>query len=346
LDVSNCTVLEELNIGENPNLTEVCVWTTPFPPAGVNVTTDGSPNVYFTTECYSDSIVFIPDTAFLYALIDEGVDTNGDSLISYSEAEAITSLYVVNDNISDMSGIEAFINLDSLDCSLNKLTTLDVSNNTAFTALWCGANQLTSLDVSGCTKLEHLICYALFTGGNQLTSLDVSNNTALTELWCQDNQLTSLDVSNNKALNSLICDNNQFKSLDISNNTALEKLSLDYMPTLNQVCVWTTPFPPVGVSVYSAGSPNVYFTTECSITAVRDNQLSELSFYPNPTHNQINLNGLEYPADIIIYNISGQLMKSFQQINKTIDITELTTGVYILRLALKDKTVVQKVVKE
>ena len=31
--------------------------------------------------------VSIPDTAFLYALIEEGVDTNGDGLVSYAESE-------------------------------------------------------------------------------------------------------------------------------------------------------------------------------------------------------------------------------------------------------------------
>ena len=40
----------------------------------------------------SDSIVSIPDTAFLNILIQERVDTNGDSLISYSEAELVLSL--------------------------------------------------------------------------------------------------------------------------------------------------------------------------------------------------------------------------------------------------------------
>ncbi len=36
----------------------------------------------------------IPDTAFLHALIVNGVDISGDSLISYSEAEEITYLDV------------------------------------------------------------------------------------------------------------------------------------------------------------------------------------------------------------------------------------------------------------
>jgi Leucine-rich repeat (LRR) protein len=64
--------------------------------------------------------VNIPDTAFLYALIDESVDTNGDSLISYAEAEAVTYLEFSYKIISDMTGIEAFINLDTLDCYHNQ----------------------------------------------------------------------------------------------------------------------------------------------------------------------------------------------------------------------------------
>jgi hypothetical protein len=39
---------------------------------------------------------------------------------------------------------------------------------------------------------------------------------------------------------------------------------LDNMPTLLEVCVWEMPFPPEGVEIDTTGSPNIYFTTECS----------------------------------------------------------------------------------
>lgn len=73
-----------------------------------------------------DSIVSIPDTVFLYALIDEEVDTDGDSLISYGEAFDIKELDISHNfenrgNISDLTGIEAFGNLIDLDCSYNIL---------------------------------------------------------------------------------------------------------------------------------------------------------------------------------------------------------------------------------
>jgi len=161
--------------------------------------------------------VNIPDEAFLNALIELGVDTNGDGAISPSEAEVIPHLDVSERRISDITGIEAFINLERLNC-------------------W----------------------------KNQLTGLDVSQNTTLTYLYCAYNQLTSLDVSNNTALIVLHCFGNQLSSLDISNNFSLKNIQLRDMPSLNEVCVWEMPFPPAGVELDIANSPNINFTTECS----------------------------------------------------------------------------------
>ena len=51
----------------------------------------------------------IKDKSFLNALVERGVDTNGDSIIiSYPEAEAVKFLDLSNCGISDMSGIELF----------------------------------------------------------------------------------------------------------------------------------------------------------------------------------------------------------------------------------------------
>jgi Leucine-rich repeat (LRR) protein len=84
--------------------------------------------------------------------------------------------------------------INSLVCSNNQLTNLDVSNNTGLELLNCNGNQLTSLDVSKNTRLINLSC-----ADNRLTSLTVNKNvsdkTALTTLYAGNNQLTSLDVS-------------------------------------------------------------------------------------------------------------------------------------------------------
>ena len=96
-------------------------------------------------------------------------------------------------------------------CSDNKITTLDVSQNTALERLWCTDNQLTALDVSKNTALTDLYCY-----NNPLTALDVSKNTALEILDCYNNQLTALDVSQNTSLMWFSCTGNQIKGEEMT----------------------------------------------------------------------------------------------------------------------------------
>ena len=164
----------------------------------------------------------IPDTnfeAFLEAnAMGDGIANN--QLVITANINRVTTLNVFFENIADLTGIEYFIALTTLNCSMNQLTSLNLSTNTALTTLNCNGNQLTSLDVSTNTALTDLICYS-----NQLTSLDVSTNTALTSLRCDINQLTSLDVSINTALTTLECQLNQLTSLDVSTNTALTSLT-------------------------------------------------------------------------------------------------------------------------
>ena len=64
----------------------------------------------------------IPDINFLNALIDRGIDTNGDGLISDWEAEAVHNLDVSDCGIWVIEGIEMFVNLEILNCRNNHIT--------------------------------------------------------------------------------------------------------------------------------------------------------------------------------------------------------------------------------
>lgn len=182
-----------------------------------------------------------PDENFRNFLI-EYYGQNG--VIPDEEISEINTLILSMRNIENLKGIELFTELRELYCSLNpltsldisknkkleklesditQLTSLDVSNNTALTFLSCTFNNLTSLDVSKNTALTLLSC-----PGNQLTSLDVSHNTVLEELNCERNQLTTLNVSHNPELVKLECLWNLLTSLDITNNTKLKYFSCEY----------------------------------------------------------------------------------------------------------------------
>lgn len=88
------------------------------------------------------------------------------------------------------------------------------------------------------------------------------------------------------------------------------------------------------------------FTLLTTISSIRDNHedILKVCVFPNPANNIINITGLSSPSKIKIYNIQGQLLKSFQHVNNTIDISDLQPGVYFLKLQMRNKTLVRKVV--
>jgi len=133
-----------------------------------------------------------------------------------AEMASVTELNIAEKGLTDLSALKYFTGLQTLDCSGNLLTTLDVSALTSLTSLDCHRNELTKLDVSGLTNLTSLDCTF-----NSLTTLDVSALTSLTSLDCYRNELTALDVSNLTLLTKLDCDYNQLKELDVSNLTHL-----------------------------------------------------------------------------------------------------------------------------
>jgi Leucine-rich repeat (LRR) protein len=285
------------------------------------------------------------NTALLGLICSENQLTSLD----VSGCNALTELYCYYNPLTnlDVSGCNALTRLDLsvLPSIYHQLTSLDVSGCIALTYLRCWDQQLTSLDVSDCIALEALYC-----GFNQLTSLDISNNTALTYLDCDDNQLTSLDVSKNTALIGLDCDENQLTSLDVSKNTDLHWLSLQNMPTLYDVCVWELPFPPADKDDYvvdTAGSPNVYFTTDCLTNIQSDyKENSTINIYPNPSDGIINIDIENINnATIEIYDVNGTLIfsKVLNSESEKIDISGFSGGIYLVKVKQDGTVIVGKV---
>lgn len=162
--------------------------------------------------------VNIPDANFKYALLNQSpnIDLNNNGEIELSEAETVTYLNVSDYQIQNMTGIQAFTSLNSLDCFRNKISLLDVSKNLALTKLYCNSNNLTTLDVSQNILLTELVCPY-----NNIQNLDLSKNVALTSIGCHSNQLNSLDVSQNTLLSTLNCSANNISFIDIRTNTSL-----------------------------------------------------------------------------------------------------------------------------
>ncbi len=171
-------------------------------------------------------------------------DTDSNDILSKTERDKVIKIECNNKGIQSLEGIAYFEKLDSLKCTDNELTTLDVSENLLLYELQCWNNQLTGLDLDANTKLLYLYCsnnnidsldvsknvnlMKLSCASNNLTSLNLTSNPLLQYVECQYNALTTLEIGTNVKLLSILCNKNQLTSLDVRSASNLETLVCSY----------------------------------------------------------------------------------------------------------------------
>jgi surface protein len=196
--------------------------------------TDIDSQTSFSLDCSSTggATVSIPDSYFENYLesIGAGNGINFDGLVDAAAVAALTSVDLNGlGTVEDLSGIEFFTSLTSLNVSGNVIESVDLSSNTLLFSLDISDNSFTSIDVSNNINLG-----SLTVSNNNLTSLDVTNLSDLEILRCASNQLTELNVTQNVALTELNCNSNSLENLNLLSNINLEKLyaesnSLEYL---------------------------------------------------------------------------------------------------------------------
>ena len=221
LDISGLEALTSLKAAGNPNLT--CIQTTQLQIDTYGSIWNKDATAEFSTNCEGLWEVYLPDPnlySAIYAI--EGIDTNGDGIISFTEAQNFTGvLDLSNQNISDLTGIMAFSNITTLILSGNKLTNLDtVFNQKRVTLFSKGIKEQKIIKTSFFNSLE-----ILDVSNNELTILNISSFSNLKKLNCSYNLLSVLDVSHNLLLEDLNTESNLLNGLDVSLNNSLSILN-------------------------------------------------------------------------------------------------------------------------
>lgn len=171
----------------------------------------GNDNPYIPDEPNIDP----EDDIFLQFCIEK-FDTDGDGVVSQYEADKVRTITCSGMEIVKLTDIDKFSNLKTLDCSGNKLASLDLSKNRHLTDVNCSRNSLRSLSVTGCKELQILKC-----SYNSLSSLDLSSATALLQVYCSNNSLATLNVGGCSELRTLYCSYNKLTTLDLSKITGI-----------------------------------------------------------------------------------------------------------------------------
>jgi hypothetical protein len=90
----------------------------------------------------------------------------------------------------------------------------------------------------------------------------------------------------------------------------------------------------------------IYTCHEPSSASVIENEIDNVTLYPNPTRNElsIDLNGLQ-PVNLSIIDITGKTVVKWNKNIKTINVSELVNGVYFVQLQTNDKIISKKFIK-
>ena len=259
LDVSQCPALVAL-IGDT--LPDLDRYTVVFSGEGrflaYDLGVELTPSFHLGTGLPIDGTSF-PDATFR-GYITVNCDLDGDGTLTDHELSAVKYIdcsgsATAPGNIASLNGVEHFPSLETLVCSHNQLTALDVGHNPALKTLYCRNNLLEQLDLRGNTALRNLDCRenpalaGLELGGccemlkldcssAALASLDLGDCRLLEELSCGDNPaLQALNISGCSALRTLSCGNVQVPGLDLSGREQLTKLECGGNPVLTSVNV-------------------------------------------------------------------------------------------------------------
>ena len=128
---------------------------------------------------------YVPDDAFEQALINLGYDDILNDSVQTVSIDTVTYLFIPNNNIYNLTGIEAFSSLRQLFCYSNQLEILDLSNNSQLFEVNCNNNQLVSLDMRNDNNLA--LWYFTSTGNSLLNCIDVDDVFYAEYTWSVDN---------------------------------------------------------------------------------------------------------------------------------------------------------------
>lgn len=147
------------------------------------------------------------------------IDANNDGEIEMSEVADVVFLDVPNSNISDLTGINHFVNLRFLHCSNNSLVNLTISNTIILMELTANNNELTTVNVNfGNSNMEYEPILDL--SNNNLSTFSVSN-ALFYEVNLSNNQLTSLSVNNCSVYGGFYVNNNNLASIQFSGGCSI-----------------------------------------------------------------------------------------------------------------------------
>ena len=255
--------------------------------------------------------------------------------------------------------------LHTLECYENQLISLDLSHCPVLETIDCHTNHINNLNISECADLLHLSAW-----DNQLTEIDISQNINLSSLHLSYNyNLSSLDTSENTLLTQLGCIHTSITSLDLVNNTNLTHVTCFANPityldirngnnenitTFNATntdieCIFVDDANATYLENWLIDTTTTFVNNEQECEELHISSIEEnnaITIYPNPASEYIIIS-LNHDATYELFETNGKRINcgNFYNGMNSIDVSDLTKGIYILKFKFEKGTLIKKIIK-
>lgn len=303
-------------------------------------------------------IVNIPDPVFKALLLsadesnsiakDENqnsirIDANQDGEIQISEALTVYSLGISDNNLTSLTGIEAFGNLSVLTLSSTSLVSLgEVQQMMNLTSIQVYCSSITSISFHEMHSLKYLI---------------IGSNTPITDIDLCGTSVFSLYCNNNPTLQSINFKNNVVSGMNLGEvlkgfPPPLPNIWLENNTALQNICYDAGEYQAIVALIDPNLLANINFTIDCDSSCLLANEQKNqnaLTLWPNPVGNSLHIESMPNTPlqSVKICNSLGQLIHSYsaQDNLSTIDVANLASGCYFLEINSNLQKVTKKFVK-
>ena len=241
-------------------------------------------------------------------------------------------------NVADMGFM--FLNATSFNQDISDWDTLNVTNMIAMFEQASSFNSdISAWDVSNVSTTVAMFKIAS-SFNSDISAWDTSNVTNMAGMFEQassfNSDLSAWDTSNVTNMNVMFYNATSFNQ-DISS-----------------WCVEQIPNEPIDFATNSPLQDSFLpdWGATCSTIGIAENTLDNFKVYPNPVENQLNLSwsSIDFSDEmnIQIFNLNGE--KVFEQSNdqksSEINVSQLSSGVYLLKIISGEKSAVRRIVKK
>jgi surface protein len=309
------------------------------------------PFLFLFISLFGYSQTQITDANF-YSAINTCLATNPvDGLCSDSEYGAMPDWDV--SNVTDMSN--AFEQKTDFNADISNWDVINVTDMSyMFSKASAFNGDISNWNVSNVTNMQGMFFTTSF--NQDIGDWDVSNVTTMFGMFsfasAFNQDIGSWDVSNVTNMYAMFNEAESFNqdigSWDVSNVTDM-RIMFSFTESFNQDisswCVTNISSQPSDFSKDSLlAESNKPVWGTCPTASIEDQNQLDISIYPNPTNDKLFIQGLSSSSRVSIYNVLGKLVLS-QTISKEIDVNNLQSGIYIIKIADEQKEIVRKFIK-